>query len=62
MQGPTYLAIIFSLKYMDKRAGINDLVRPCYKQLQTGFGTQSAAVNNVSVSETAYKRLSDGRQ
>ena len=47
---------------MDKRAGINDLVRPCYKQLQTGFGNQSAAVNNVSVSETAYKRLSDGRQ
>ena len=45
---------------MDKRAGINDLVRPCYKQLQTGFGNQSVAVN-VSVSETAYKRLSDGR-
>ena len=46
---------------MDKRAGINDLVRPCYKQLQTGFGNQSAAVNNVSVSETGYKRVSDGR-
>ena len=33
--------IIFSLKYMDKSPAINNLVRTCYKQLQTGTGNQS---------------------
>ena len=33
--------IIFSLKYMDKTPAINNLVKSCYKELQTGSGNQS---------------------
>ena len=33
--------IIFSLKYMDQTSAINNLVKLCYRKLQTSSGNQS---------------------
>ena len=36
--------IIFSLKYMDQTPAINNLVKSCYRKLQTSSGNQSGIV------------------